>query len=123
MGRLTQTTYPPAQITSLVNGGTANPSTVTVTQQVTERYVYDEFGNVVQSFDKNGHFTLSYFDVKGHKIASVDAAGYLTEWDYDEQGEVIEQRAYTQPLNLSSLSASTRPTPPSGDVYVTDIQY
>ena len=123
MGRLTLTTYPPAQITTLVNANTSNPSSVTVTEQVTERYVYDAYGNLVESFDKNGNETLSYYDVKGNRIAKVDAGGYLTEWDYDTQGNVLEQRIYTQPLNIGSLSPSSLPTPPSGAVYVTDIQY
>src|SRR6185437_16402634 len=41
MGRLTQTTYPSAAITTLVNTGTSDPSAVTVTEQVTEHNVYD----------------------------------------------------------------------------------
>ena len=123
MGRLTQVTYPPVKITTLVNANTQNPSAVTRTQQVTERYVYDAFGNVVESFDKNGHFALSYYDVKNRKIASVDAAGYLTQWDYDSQGNVLEQRVYTQTLDPATLSPSSAPTPPPGEVYVSDIQY
>jgi YD repeat-containing protein len=123
MGRLTQTTYPPAQITALVNADTGNPSSVTVNQQVTERNVYDAFGNLVASFDRNGNRTLNYYDVKGQKVATVDALGYLTEWDYDQQGNTLEQRLYTQPLNPATLSPGTRPTPPGGPVSVTDIQY
>ena len=123
MGRLTSTTYPPVQITTLVNTNTANPSSVTVTKQVTERYVYDAFGNMVESFDRNGNATFNYFDVKGNRIANVDSAGYLTEWAYDSQGNPIEQRIYTQPLDSSTLSPGVIPTAPSGDVYVTDIEY
>lgn len=123
MGRLTQTTYPAAAITTLVNENTANPSTTTVTKQVTVRSVYDAFGNLVENFDKNGNATLIYYDVKGRKIAVVDGAGYLTEWDYDQQGNVLEQRVYTQTLNVSSLSPNSLPTPPAGGVYTTDFQY
>jgi len=124
MGRLTLTTYPAAKITTLINANTSNPSTTTVTKQVTERNVYDAFGNLVQAFDKNGNATLVYYDVKGRKIAVVDGAGYLSEWDYDEQGNVLEQRVYTQPLDISTLQAGgTPPTPPSGEVYTTDFQY
>ena len=129
MGRLTLTTYPPAQITTLVNTNTDNPSSATVTEQVTERNVYDAYGNLVESFDRNGNETLNYYDVKGNKIATVDPAGYLTEWDYDSQGNVLEQRVYTQALDVSTLSPgstpspSSLPTPPSGTVYVTDMQY
>ena len=123
MGRLTQTTYPPAAITTLVNTGSSNPSSVTVTTQVTERNVYDAYGNLVESFDRNGNETLNYYDVKGNRIATVDPLGNLTEWDYDEQGNIIEQRVYTEPLDTSSLSPGSLPTPPSGAVYVTDARY
>jgi YD repeat-containing protein len=123
MGRLTLTTYPPAQITTLANTNTNSPRSVTVTKQVTEQRVYDAYGNVVQSVDRNGNKTLNYYDVKDNKIASVDAAGYLTQWDYDSQGNMLEQRVYTQALDPSTLSLGTPPSPPSGDVYVTDIRY
>jgi len=123
MGRLTLTTYPPAQITTLVNTNTDNPSAVTVMEQVTERNLFDAYGNLVESVDRNGNATLAYYDVKGNRIAMVDAAGYLTEWDYDSQGNILEQRVYTQPLNISTLSPGSLPTPPSGAVYVTDMQY
>jgi YD repeat-containing protein len=123
MGRLTVTTYPPAQISTLVNGNTSSPSTVTSTQQVTERKVYDPFGNLVESVDKNGNPSFNYYDVKGNKIAAVDAGGYLTQWDYDQQGNILHQRVYTQPLDVSTLTAGTPPAAPAGDVYLTDFQY
>lgn len=123
MGRLTQTTYPAAAITSLVNTSSSNPSSVTVTRQVTERNVYDAFGNLVESVDRNGNGTFNYYDSKGNRIATVDPTGALTEWTYDEQGNIIEQRVYAQLLDTSTVSAASLPAPPSGNVYVTDIQY
>ena len=123
MGRLTQTTYPPAQITSLGNTGASNPSASTVTQQVTERNVYDSFGNVIESFDRNGNRTVNYYDSKDRKIATVDALGYLTQWDYDQQGNITEQRVYARTLDTGSLSLTSPPAPPAGGVDVTNIEY
>src|SRR5581483_2120714 len=74
--------------------------------------------------DKNGNAAFIYYDVRGRKIAVVDGVGYLSEWDYDEQGNVLEQRLYTQPLDTRALTpGGTPPTPPAGDVYTTDFQY
>jgi YD repeat-containing protein len=90
---------------------------------VIERNVYDTYGNVIASYDRNGNQTLYFYDAKDRRIATVDALGYLTQWNYDQQGNVIEQRQYAQALDPSTLSPSVLPTAPAGDVAVTDIQY
>jgi YD repeat-containing protein len=123
MGRLTQTTYPAAQITTLSNTNTSDPSSTTTTKQVTERIVYDAFGNVIASYDRNGNQTLYFYDAKDRRIGTVDTLGYLTEWTYDQQGNVLKQRQYTQALNLSTLTPGVLPNAPSGDVAITDIEY
>src|SRR5262249_37381846 len=122
-GRLTQTTYPPAEITTLTNTDTNNPTAVKVTTQVTERKTYDAFGNEVESCNRNGDRAVSYYDVKGRKVAMVDVLGFLVEWDYDAQDNQIAQRVYTQPLNPALVSPSVRPTPPAGEVFTTSIRY
>src|SRR5262249_54826990 len=121
--RLTQTPYPPAEITTLTSTDTNNPTPVKVVAQVTERKTYDAFGNEVESFDRNGNRAVSYYDVKGRKVAMVDGMGFLVEWDYDAQDNQIAQRVYTQALNPALVSPSQRPTPPAGEVFVTSIRY
>jgi YD repeat-containing protein len=123
LGRLTLTTYPPTQITTLTNTDTNNPTPVVVTESVTERNVYDAYGNLVQSYDRNGNLTTNFYDAKGRKTATVDPLGYLTQWVYDDQGNEIHQFVYTQPLNPATVAPGTPPTPPSGEVYQTDVQY
>ena len=122
-GRLTQTTYPPAEITALTNTDTNNPTPIKVIAQVTERKTYDAFGNEVESFDRNGSRAVSYYDVKGRKVAMVDVLGFLVEWDYDAQDNQVEQRVYKQALDPLAVSPGTRPTPPAGEVFVTSIRY
>src|SRR6185295_17601817 len=91
--------------------------------QVTERKVYDAFGNEVESFDRNGNRAVSFYDVKNRKVAMVDSAGFLVEWDYDAQDNQVAQRVYARPLDPASISSSLRPTPPAGEVFVTSVRY
>jgi len=123
LGRLTKTTYPPVEITTLTNTGTNSPVAVKVTTQVTERKVYDAFGNEVETYDRNGNRAVSYYDAKNRKVAMVDATGFLVEWDYDAQGNQTEQRVYSQPLDPASVTPALRPTPPAGPVFVTSVRY
>src|SRR5262249_7048034 len=117
------TTFPPTEVTTLSNTQGSDPAAVTVTTQVTERHVYNAFGDEVESFDRNGNRAVTYYDVKHRKMAVVDAAGFLIEWDYDAQDNQIAQRVYTQALDPLTVSTGTRPTPPAGEVFVTSVRY
>src|SRR5262245_9636838 len=122
-GRLTLTTFPPAEVTTLSNTQGSDPVAVTVTTQVTERHVYDAFGNEVETFDRNGQRSVTYYDTKNRKVAVVDAAGFLIEWDYDAQDNQVEQRVYTRALDPATVNPGQRPTPPAGEIFVTSIRY
>src|SRR5262249_22267077 len=122
-GRLTLTTYPPTEVTTLSNTQGSQPVAVTVTTQVTQRHVYNALGDEGETFDRNGNRAVTYYDVKHRKVAVVDAAGFLIEWDYDAQDNQIAQRVYTQPLNPALVSPSVRPTPPAGEVFVTSVRF
>lgn len=123
-GRLLLTTLPPITVTTLTNTTGNNPGSTKATVPLTERHVYDAWGNEVETYDRAGKRTLSYYDVKGRKLAVVDSLGYLVEWSYDTQGNVLSQRIYMQALaNPAALTAAARPAPPSGTVQVTDRVY
>ena len=53
----------------------------------------------------------------------MDAAGYLVESAYDDQGNVVQQRKYATALDLASVNAGTRPTAPGGNVFTIDRTY
>lgn len=122
-GRLTRVVYPAVSIVTLTGTDTNNPTSTALTQQPDERNVYDAFGNKIAAFDKNGNRTLAYYDVKGRQVAVIDPLGYLTEFDYDAQDNVVAQRVYTTPLATAALTPGVRPVPPIGEVYVTNRQY
>ena len=113
-GRLTRTTFPSIAVTSLSGTDGSSPVSTSVTTRPTERAVYDAFGNKVETFDRNGNHAFAWFDVKGREVAAVDGFGFLTEFDYDAQDNVIEQRVYTQALNTATLTSASRPVAPGG---------
>ncbi|WP_346837593.1 DUF6531 domain-containing protein [Microbulbifer sp. SAOS-129_SWC] len=122
MGRLTRTVYPQVELTS-VDASSGQPVASTAQVRPEETTVYDAFGNAIEITDKNGNTTYAWYDHKGRLEAQVDPAGYLVEWEYDAQDNVLEQRVYTQPLDTASISSATRPNPPAGDVYTVSKVY
>ncbi|MFI2813269.1 LysM peptidoglycan-binding domain-containing protein, partial [Microbulbifer sp. JSM ZJ756] len=85
--------------------------------------VYDDFGNAIEVTDKNGNTTYAWYDDKDRLLAQVDPEGYLVEWDYDAQDNVLEQRVYTQPLDTTGITSATRPAAPAGEVYTVNKTY
>ena len=119
-GRLVRAVYPQVEVTSLSNVGTASPTSTSSMTVLTERNLYDRFGHLVESFDRNGNRTISYYDKRDRVVAAVDAAGFLTEIDFDSQGNVVQQRQYAQALTLANVSAGTKPTAPGTPAAVVD---
>jgi YD repeat-containing protein len=74
---------------------TAGPSTV---------YEYDAFGEVQRSRElvnaTNSSYadTYFYYDRRGLKTAEVNALGFLSEYTYDETGDLTRQVEYARPL-------------------------
>ncbi|MDK2124360.1 DUF6531 domain-containing protein [Parachitinimonas caeni] len=124
-GRLVKTALPIVAVTSLIN--VDQPDAVAPSaamKYLTELRNYDEYGDEVESFDRAGNRTVSYYDSKHRKVAVVDALGYLTETDYDQQGNPIETRVYNQALaNVAAVDPAVRPTVPAGEVLVTNRTY
>lgn len=123
MGRVVRAIYPAIDVTSISVAPNNSPTAIVAQTLPEERVIYDVFGNIAESIDKAGHHTYSFYDIAGRCLAKVDSMGYLVEWDYDQQGNVTEQRTYAQPLNVSSINLNQRPTPPTGDVYTVSRRY
>ncbi|WP_237062868.1 DUF6531 domain-containing protein [Microbulbifer zhoushanensis] len=122
MGRLTRTVYPQVTVTS-VDTSTGEPVATTGEVRPEATTVYDDFGNAIEVTDKNGNTTYAWYDDKDRLLAQVDPEGYLVEWDYDAQDNVLEQRVYTQPLDTTGITSATRPAAPAGEVYTVNKTY
>jgi len=122
-GRSIRTIYPQISVTTLSGTATNDPTATTALTTPDERNLYDAFGDRVESFDRGGNRSLAYHDARGRIVATIDAAGYLTESSYDDQGNLVRQKKYATPLNLATLSPAVRPTAPSGDVAIVDRIY
>ena len=76
-------------------------STLTITGSdhvLHTQYVYDASSNVIKVIDPNGGETFSYYDKLNRKTLRVDSEGYATEWTYDANGNVTEERRFAQKL-------------------------
>lgn len=122
-GRLTGIVHQAIQITVLSNTDTDTPIENRAMVNPEEHFIYDAFGNQVETIDANGNRTVAYYDVKGRLVAQVDAEGYLTEWDYDAQDNVLEQRIYLEALDPAAVNPDVRPNPPAGEVYQVNRTY
>ena len=107
-GRLTRIVYPSIEVTTLAGATTGAPTSTKANVVVTEVNRFDRFGNLVESLDRNGNRTVSYYDLRGRVIAAIDAGGYLTESDYDSQDHVVQQRQYA--TALTGYTPGTKPT-------------
>jgi YD repeat-containing protein len=123
-GRLTRQILPAIAVTTVTGADTGNPiATRDDNVHPETRFVYDAFGNVVESFDANGNRTVAYYDGKNRLVAQVDATGHLIELGYDNQDNVVEQRIYATPLDLTAVDPAQRPAPPPGDVHTVIRRY
>ncbi len=86
-------------LTSSVNGVTAGEVSGAswasqANQSLITQYAYDYQGNVAKVTAPNGAVTWSYYDKLGRKIAQVDGENYRTDWSYDAEGNVTQERRY-----------------------------
>jgi YD repeat-containing protein len=121
-GRMTRTVYPAIDVTAVTLDGSGNPVATTTNIRPEDRKVYDAFGNAVETFDRNGNRTVAYYDSKDRVVAQVDGAGYLIEWEYDAQDNILEQRTFATRLNAGSLTPGVRPVG-TGEVHTVSRRY
>jgi YD repeat-containing protein len=91
---------------SSVNNGV---STAAVTAESV--LAYDAHGNVASSTDANGNISYNWYDRLNRKTDQIDAAGYLTHWTYDDEGNVVSESRYA-----SKFSGTPNPSGPAPTV-------
>ncbi len=78
---------------------------------------YNGFGQLVQqaallnSNTNTWATTTDYYDQNGHKLAEVNAQGYLTAYQYDAEGNLKQQTEYAQALAAGSWTTLSYGTP------------
>ena len=66
-------------------------------------YVYDAYGNIVQTTNPDGTFILTGFNAKGQKVSETNQLGDMRTFEYDSQGrltKVVMPKA--KPADLSN---------------------
>ncbi|MGK6317889.1 hypothetical protein, partial [Sphingomonas sp. DT-204] len=89
----------------------------------TERYSYDQRGNLTSLVDAGGGKTYYYYDDLDRQIAAIDATGVLSTKSYDPNGNVVASRTYATAIALPSVPGGYPPAPPSGDYRETSYTY
>ena len=72
--------------------------------------------DIVATLARDGVWSYAYYDKLGRQTAAVDALGYLTTWERDNEGNVTTEVRYATATSVASASASsvTRPAKPRG---------
>ncbi|WP_157611019.1 putative Ig domain-containing protein [Arsukibacterium perlucidum] len=91
------------------------------TSVLSHRATTEVWSDNFQGYSSTEHWSDSYYYYSntGNKIASVDAGGYLTTWQYNSFGQVNEQTEYARAINSSALTANLVPTPPAAGNAIT----
>lgn len=86
--------------------------------------VYDAIGNLVKTIDPNGKATWFYYDRAGRQTVKIDAENYRTDWTYDADGNVLNERRYAT-VSTSPSGTGAPPAAPttSTDDRITDFTY
>ena len=123
LGKVSRTSYSQITVTDVDATNPAAPTSSTRLVTPEELNLYDAFGNLVESVDRNGNRVFAYYDLRGRQVAAIDAAGYLVETDFDDQGNVVQQRKYETPIPAGSRSSAVRPAAPDSSPSVMDRVY
>lgn len=85
--RRVQTIYPDVS----VNSAALKASNVRqeTTKSLSESYVYNAFGELIEQRDRAGISRFFSYDDAGQQTQTVDACGYVTQYDYDAFGNVL----------------------------------
>ncbi|KQN39513.1 hypothetical protein ASG37_08125 [Sphingomonas sp. Leaf407] len=85
-------------------------------------YVYDANGNVLSSTDGAGITLHSTYDRANRKLRQADGERFVTEWQYDAESNVVQERRYATAATQVAPGVIT-PAAQSGDDRVTSFIY
>jgi YD repeat-containing protein len=91
----------------------------------TQRVRYDPAGNAIETVDALGARTLYYYDRLNRRIAELNAAGTLSTFAYDSNGNVERVRVYETAVALPppNTAGGSPPAPPAGEYRETVNEY
>lgn len=95
---------------SFVNPDLAGTSLTPITQ-----WEYDKRGNVRLQIAPDDGKTFTYFDAQNRKKAEISPVGTLSEWAYDANGNLTNQKIWATPVAIPASTAAAQPTPMVGD--------
>lgn len=106
-GNQTQVTLPQAE-THRLDTSTGQPRAVAMEQAIETRE-YDAFGNEVAFTNAAGDTSYMFYDNMDRMTAMIDADGFLTQWQYDAQGNTTHQTQHSARVNTQDIVAGEEP--------------
>jgi YD repeat-containing protein len=97
---------------------TANPSSTQVRET---QNVYDDFGNLIQTIDGDGHTTSYTYDMRGLRTSVTDGNGNTTTYTYDSYGNMLTQTS--PPVVVASYSSTGAYLGTTTESLVTSYEY
>lgn len=95
-----------------------NPATMATSTIVpVETRKYDARNNLIEIKDAAGARTLSYYDALNRKIMEINAAGTVSKWTYDTNGNILTARVYEDAVTLPAVAGGSAPAPANLDKY------
>ncbi|NTS78217.1 putative Ig domain-containing protein [Catenovulum sp. SM1970] len=96
-----------------------NPNSSSTGSPTTD-YVYDSFGQVVETHVHTGltdsqgqadnQVTYHYYDVMGRKTLEVNPEGYVSKWVYNDLGQVESYIEYAKQLDVTKITSDFPPS-------------
>ncbi|WP_199611736.1 putative Ig domain-containing protein [Flocculibacter collagenilyticus] len=123
-GRIVSTVYNTLNQKVSVKQPSITYATITTTGQVRQSagqpetsYTYNAFGDITKqseriSNDSHAH-TYYYYDKLGQKTHEVNAEGYVSEWQYNAQGQVTDYIEYAKAVDSIDLDIAPTPEQPT----------
>ncbi len=79
------------------------------------QWAYDKRGDVIQQTASDGGKTFSYYDKLGRKVAEVSPVGTLSQWTYDANGNLTNQKIWSSSVALPGTAGGSPPAALAND--------
>ena len=121
LNRLTRSWIPSVRAGALDSNGAY--VSATLGGDLETHYEYDAMGNVVKTTDPNGGETFAYYDNLNRKTHQIDAGGYATQWEYDDNGNVLRETRYTTKITPPATTSTIPQLVTHADDRITEYSY